>query len=44
MSLSNVSHTSFINVNCDDEGMSFMTFFQISLYLKGNNASMDEEH
>jgi hypothetical protein len=41
--ISHVSYaSSFINVNCDDEGMSFMTFVQRSLYPKGNNASKDE--
>jgi hypothetical protein len=34
----------FINVNYDDEGMSFMTFVRRSLYPKGNNASKDEGH
>jgi hypothetical protein len=43
--ISHVSHVSpFINVNYDDEGMSFMTFVQRSLYPKGNNASKDEGH
>ena len=38
-----VSYTSsFINVYCDDEGSSFMTFVRRSLYPKGNNASKDE--
>jgi hypothetical protein len=36
--------SSFINVHCDDEGMSFITFVQRSLYPKGNNASKDEGH
>jgi hypothetical protein len=36
--------SSFINVYCDDEGTSFMTFVQRSLYLKGNNALKDEGH
>jgi hypothetical protein len=36
--------SSFIDVNCDDEGMSFMTFVRRSLYPKGNNASKDEGH
>jgi hypothetical protein len=36
--------SSFINVNCDDEGMSFMTFVRRSLYPEGNNASKDEGH
>jgi hypothetical protein len=41
--VSHVSYaSSFINVNCDDEGMSFMTFVRRSLYPKGNNASKDE--
>jgi hypothetical protein len=40
-----VSYASpFINVYCDDEGTSFMTFVQRSLYPKGNNASKDEGH
>jgi hypothetical protein len=40
-----VSYASpFINVNYDDEGMSFMTFVRRSLYPKGNNASKDEGH
>jgi hypothetical protein len=30
--------------NRDDEGTSFMTFVQRSLYPKGNNASKDEGH
>jgi hypothetical protein len=32
----------FINVYRDDEGTSFMTFVQRSLYPEGNNASKDE--
>ena len=36
--------SSFINIHCDDEGTSFMTFVQRSLYPKGNNASKDEGH
>ena len=36
--------SSFINVYYDDEGTSFMTFVQRSLYPKGNNASKDEGH
>ena len=41
--ISHVSYaSSFINVNCDDEGMSFMTFVWRSLYPKGNNVSKDE--
>jgi hypothetical protein len=35
---------SFINVYHDDEGTSFMTFVQRSLYPKGNNASKEEGH
>jgi hypothetical protein len=34
--------SSFINVYCDDEGSSFMTLVQRSLYPKGNNVSKDE--
>jgi hypothetical protein len=34
--------SSFINIYCDDEGSSFMTFVRRSLYHKGNNASKDE--
>ena len=41
-----ISHVSYalssINVYCDDEGVSFMTFVQRSLYPKGNNALKDE--
>ena len=41
--ISHVSYaSSFINVYCDDEGSSFMTFVRRSLYPKGNNASKDE--
>jgi hypothetical protein len=36
--------SSSINVYCDDEGMSFMTFVRRSLYPKGNNTSKDEGH
>ena len=36
--------SSFINVYCDDEGSSFMTFVRRSLYPKGDNASEDEGH
>jgi hypothetical protein len=32
----------FIIICCVDEGMSFITFVQKSLYPKGNNASKDE--
>jgi hypothetical protein len=43
--ISHVSYaSSFINVNYDDEGISFMTFVRRSLYPKGNNASKDEGH
>ena len=34
--------SSFIDIYCDDEGSSFMTFVRRSLYPKGNNASKDE--
>jgi hypothetical protein len=34
--------SSFINIYCDDEGTSFMTFVRRSLYPKGDNASKDE--
>jgi hypothetical protein len=33
--------SSLINIYCDDEGTSFMTFVRKSLYSKGNNASKD---
>jgi hypothetical protein len=36
--------SSFINICCNDEGMSFMTFVRRLLYPKGNNASKDEGH
>jgi hypothetical protein len=43
--ISHVSYASpFIDVICNDEGMSFMTFIRRSLYPKGNNASKDEGH
>jgi hypothetical protein len=43
--ISYISYASpFINIYCDDEGMSFMTFVSRSLYSKGNNVSKDEEH
>jgi hypothetical protein len=43
--ISHVSYaSSFINIYCDDEGMSFMTFVRRSLYPKGINASKDEGH
>jgi hypothetical protein len=43
--ISHVSYApSFINIYCDDEGTSFMTFVRRSLYHKGNNASKDEGH
>jgi hypothetical protein len=42
---SHVSYASpFININCDDEGMSFMTFIRRSLCPEGNNASNDKGH
>jgi hypothetical protein len=34
----------FINIYCNHEGMSFMTFVWRSLYPKGNNALKDEGH
>jgi hypothetical protein len=41
--ISHVSYaSSFINMYCDDEGTTFITFVQRSLYPKGNNASKDE--
>jgi hypothetical protein len=41
--ISHVSYaSSFINIYCDDEGTSFMTFVRRSLYPKGNKASKDE--
>jgi hypothetical protein len=43
--ISHVSYaSSFINIYCDDEGASFMTFVRRLLYPKGNNASKDEGH
>jgi hypothetical protein len=43
-----ISHVSYasssINVYCDDEGTSFMTFVRRPLYPKGNNALKDEGH
>jgi hypothetical protein len=36
--------SSFINIYCNDEDMSFMTFVWKSLYPKRNNASKDEGH
>jgi hypothetical protein len=44
-----ISHVSYassssINIYCNHEGMSFMTFVRRSLYSKGNNASKDEGH
>jgi hypothetical protein len=43
--MSHVSYaSSSINIYCDDEGMSFMTFIRRSLYPKGNNSSKDEGH
>jgi hypothetical protein len=45
MLFSHVSYaSSFIQICCDDEGMSFMTFVQRSLYPSGDNAPMDEGH
>jgi hypothetical protein len=32
----------YINIHCDDEGASFITFVRRSLYSKENNASKDE--
>jgi hypothetical protein len=41
--VSNVSYaSSFIDIYCDDEGTSFITFVRRSLYPWGNNASKDE--
>ena len=41
--ISHVSYaSSFINMYCDDECTSFMTFVRRLLYPKGNNASKDE--
>jgi hypothetical protein len=41
-----ISHVSYastsINIYCDNEGTSFMTFVSRSLYPKGDNASKDE--
>jgi hypothetical protein len=41
-----ISHVSYastsINIQYDDEGMSFITFVRRSLYPKGNNVSKDE--
>jgi hypothetical protein len=34
--------SSFINIHCDNEGMSFMTFVRRSLYTKGNNVPKDK--
>jgi hypothetical protein len=43
--MSHVSYaSSSININCDDEGTSFMTFVRRSLYPKGNNSLKDEGH
>jgi hypothetical protein len=36
--------SSFINLYCNDEGTSFMTFVRRSLYPEENNASKDEGH
>jgi hypothetical protein len=35
---------SFINIYCNHEGTSFMTFVRRLLYPKGNNATKDEGH
>jgi hypothetical protein len=41
--IAHVSYVStFINIHCDDEGTSFITFVWRSLYPKGDNASKDE--
>ena len=41
--ISHISYVfSFINIYCDDEGTSFMTFVWRSLYPKGDNASKKE--
>jgi hypothetical protein len=43
--ISHVSYaSSLINMYCDDDGTSFITFVSRSLYPKGNNASKDEGH
>jgi hypothetical protein len=43
--VSYISYASrFINIYCNNEGMSFMTFVWRSLYPKGNNALKDEGH
>jgi hypothetical protein len=43
--ISHVSYASpFINMYCDNEGTSFITFVRRLLYPKGNNASRDEGH
>jgi hypothetical protein len=43
--ISHVSYaSSFIDICCDDEGTSFITFVPRSLYPWGNNASKDEVH
>jgi hypothetical protein len=40
--ISRISYaSSFINICCNDEGTSFITFIRRSLYPKGNNASKD---
>jgi hypothetical protein len=48
MTIHVISHvpyaSSFIDVNYDYEGMSFMNFVRRLLYPKGNNASKDEGH
>jgi hypothetical protein len=41
--ISHVTYAStFINIHCDDEGKSFITFVRRSLYPKGDNTSKDE--
>jgi hypothetical protein len=43
--ISHVSYaSSFIDICCDDEGTSFITFVRRSLYPYGNNVSKDEGH
>jgi hypothetical protein len=43
--ISHVSYaSSFIDICCDYEGTSFITFIRRSLYPLGNNASKDEGH
>ena len=46
MTIHVISHVLYastsINIHCDDEGMSFITFVWRSLYPKGDNALKDE--